>query len=211
MKDFKTIKVGITTIAFIIISGITFNLFGSLSLKNDVNVNANNTTLNDSVLVNGNSNSIINNYNNTPDPSNYNPRSESTMNLSKTELVEHFFSLYNSYNFTESCSLLQKSKCDSTNGESKTAFSRERFKTLDGYEMVNVYESSLREDIVCAKYKYKYKADYNPKYIHNIIALYIVPREDGPLEIGSRVCEKNFKEGIGDRPCPNPASELYCI
>lgn len=152
-------------------------------------------------------------YTDTPDPSYLNERDANLKNLDSKELVATFFKLYNEGQFRKACSLFKQSKCDIRNGSDLENFSREYEKQLNGYEDISLWKShaAFTSEVICVKYKYQYKADANPADTWEIFSFYISSREDGIKEITSRVCEKKFKDGSGERGCPQKAAREFCI
>lgn len=72
--------------------------------------------------------------------------------------------------------------------------------------------SDSGREVVCVKYAYTYKEDLNPKQVWEILSYYIeaVPGNADRIQIAARVCEKKYKDGTGERPCPVEAIKPYC-
>jgi hypothetical protein len=203
-KNWKLITKIILPIAAIVATIATI-FFGN-SAKNETNGNQS------PIIMDSEFTTI--NYSNTKDPNYLNARSNETKGIGPIEITKLYFFSQNSGNYRLACSLFPKSKCDSDNGEDISQFSREKMKYLNGYEDVEVWEPEGRNDdgkVVCVKYKYLLKSDANPGEVTEIFSFHVDKREDGEWEIISRICEKKFKEGVGIRSCPFPASQNYCI
>ncbi|KKQ71441.1 MAG: hypothetical protein UT33_C0009G0032 [Candidatus Peregrinibacteria bacterium GW2011_GWC2_39_14] len=153
------------------------------------------------------------NYEGIKDPNIINNRTEELKGINPEELTGKYYGLLNNNRFREVCSLMAKSKCDINDGSEVQELQREVFKHISGYEDIKVWdpEALNKSKIICSKYSYTLKADSNPQRIWEIISFYFDRREDGEWEITSRTCEKKYKDGLGERACPQPASQKYCI
>lgn len=158
-------------------------------------------------------NTVQINYENKKDPSIINNRIGELKDLDPKEITEQYYDLLNTNKFKEVCSLMPKIKCDVSDGGQVQDLQKEVSKHVNGYEDVEAWDPGVegnKSKIICSKYSYKLKVDSNPQRIWEIMAFYFDEREDGEWEITSRTCEKKFKEGVGERPCPYTSSMKYC-
>lgn len=151
-------------------------------------------------------------YENTLDPTWENPREPELRGLSGKDLIETWFALMNTKQWPEACSLMTKDKCDTKNGEDVLEHSREpRLKTVNGYEDVSIWHANnAPNDLWCVKYKYQERQSLVPRDIVLIMQYKLSPRSDGSEDIASRLCEKTWMSGIGERSCSIPASIKFC-
>jgi len=149
----------------------------------------------------------------TPDPSWENLRQEHLKGIEGEELIEELFYLMNKKQWAEACSLMTKDKCDVQNGEDILEHSREpKHKTVDGYKNVTVWHSdSAPEDTWCVKYQYQERQSEIARDIVLVMQYKLSPRSDGGEDIASRLCEKTWMSGLGERKCSYPASVKYCL
>ena len=156
---------------------------------------------------------VINNYGNTPDPNFENTRSATLEDLNGKELIQAWFDQMNNGQWKNACSLMTKDKCDATNGDDVLDHSREpRLKAVNGYQDVSIWHAkNAPKDLWCVKYKYQERQSVVSRNIVLIMQYKLSPRSDGGQDIASRLCEKNWMEGLGDRPCSVPASVHFCI
>ncbi len=142
------------------------------------------------------------------------PRLVENVNSDATNLVKQYFAGMQAKNYTLACSSLSSDKCRATNPGSVSLFGREYEKLVNGYEYVNVkdlgFKSPSGKDVVCVKYSYRYKEDFDPRLISEIMSFY-VDEENGEYRITDRVCEKKYKEWSGNRPCPIEPNARYCV
>lgn len=169
------------------------------------------TAGNNSPVIVGSHNTVV--YPNAINSDYLNSRKPEYTDLSPSQIASAYFDLYNQKQFRLACSLFKKAKCDPEDGSKMHQFTRESEKQLSGYESVRIWtpKEDNPSEIVCTRFKYRYKADLNPAYIYEVSAFYIDKREDGQYEITSRGCEKLFKDSRGELVCPQPVSVKYCI
>ncbi len=156
---------------------------------------------------------VINNYGNAPNPSFENSRSSNLSGLEGENLIQAWFDQVNEGQWKDACSLMAKDKCDVTNGDDVLDHSREpRLKAVNGYQDVNIWHAkNAPKDLWCVKYKYQERQSVVSRDIVLIMQYKLSPRSDGGQDIASRLCEKNWMQGLGDRSCSVPASVHFCI
>lgn len=135
-------------------------------------------------------------------------------NPDRANLVKQYFAHIQAKEFKEACGLMSTSKCSAVRQAAVDAFSQEFLKLKNWYEYISVkdfwFQSPSGKDVVCVKYSYRYKDDTNPWLISEVMSYYI--EEDvGKWVISDRVCEKKYKEGSGNRPCPVQATQNFCV
>lgn len=135
-------------------------------------------------------------------------------NSYQTKLVKEYFAHMEAKEYKKACWLLSTSKCASIREAAVEAFSQEHQKYLNGYEYIAIKDLWLKspsgKDIVCVKYSYRLKNEQNPKLVSEILSFYI--EEDvGRYSISDRVCEKKYKDGSWERPCPVQANQNFCV
>jgi len=155
---------------------------------------------------------VINNYGNSPNPSFENSRSSDLSGLEGEDLIQSWFDRVNEGQWKGACSLMAKDKCDVTNGDDVLDHSREpRLKAVNGYQDVNIWHAeNAPKDLWCVKYKYQERQSIVSRDIVLIMQYKLSPRSNGGQDIASRLCEKNWMQGLGDRPCSVPASTHFC-
>lgn len=142
-----------------------------------------------------------------------NPRTQSLQGLSGKELIERWFELMNEGKWQDACSLMARDKCNSDNGDDVLEHSREpRLKAVNGYQDVSVWHSkSAPADTWCVKYSHQERQSQVLRDIVLIMQYKLSQRDDGGEDIASRLCEKNWMSGLGERNCSYPASVKYCL
>lgn len=152
-------------------------------------------------------------YEKQNDPTWTNPRTQSLQGLSGKELIERWFELMNEGEWQDACSLMSRDKCNSDNGDDVLEHSREpRLKAVDGYQDISVWHSkSAPADTWCVKYSHQERQSQVLRDIVLIMQYKLSQRDDGGEDIASRLCEKNWMSGLGDRSCSYPASVKYCL
>lgn len=157
------------------------------------------------------------NYSNTKDPNYLNPHSYSIKGLEPIKLTQLFLEYQNNNMYDEACSILVKRKgnigCNVVDWDQIGDFSREVKKYQNGYEQIitqPLNEGNDYDQTICVKYSYVLKADGNPARIREILSYDWEKRKDWEWELASRVCERKYKEGMGERPCPNPTNNRRC-
>ncbi|MEQ1849849.1 MAG: hypothetical protein ABL890_04645 [Candidatus Peribacteraceae bacterium] len=155
---------------------------------------------------------VINNYGNAPNPSFENSRSSDLSRLEGKDLIQAWFDRVNEGQWKDACSLMAKDKCDVTNGDNVLDHSREpRLKAVNGYQDVNIWHAeNAPKDLWCVKYKYQERQSVVSRDIVLIMQYKLSPRSDDGQDIASRLCEKNWMQGLGDRPCSVAASTHFC-
>lgn len=135
-------------------------------------------------------------------------------NSQKTNLVKQYFAHLQAKEFKEACSIMSSAKCSSIRLAAVQAFSQEFLKLKNGYEYISVKDFWLKspsgKSVVCVKYSYRYKEDSNQWLISEILSFYI-DEDVGKRVVTDRVCEKKYKDGVGERPCPVQATQNFCI
>lgn len=132
------------------------------------------------------------------------------------DLVKAYFAALGQKSYASACSYLSPTQCTPTNVNSVASFSTEYKKLRKGYEFLSIKDfgivSESGREVVCVKYAYTYKEDTNPQQVREILSFYIEPSPVVPdrLQIAARVCEKKYKDGLGERPCPVQALQPYC-
>lgn len=148
----------------------------------------------------------------TQAPSLENKRSDELSSLRGSALITSWFSLMNDGKWPEACSLMAKEKCDASNADSILEHSKEpRFKTVDGYHLAGVNQpTNAPKDLWCVKYIYQERQSAIKRDIALVMQYHLLARSDGSQEIGSRLCERKWVEGFGDRSCEPLPSVTYC-
>lgn len=135
-------------------------------------------------------------------------------NPDRVNLVKQYFAHIQAWEYQEACWLMSSSKCSAIRPAAVESFSQEFKKLKNGYEYINIkdfgYQSPSGKDIVCVKYSYRYKDDTNPWLISEVLSYYI-DEDVGKRVITDRVCEKKYKDGSGNRPCPVQATQNFCV
>lgn len=134
-------------------------------------------------------------------------------NPDRANLVKQYFAHLQAKEFKQACGLLSSGKCSAIRQAAVDAFSQEFLKLQNGYEYISVkdfwFQSPSGKDVVCVKYSYRYKEDSNPWLISEVLSFYI-DEDVGKWVITDRVCEKKYKEWMGNRPCPVQATQNFC-
>ena len=135
------------------------------------------------------------------------------VNSNKVNLVKSYFAAIAEKNYTRACSLMTNGKCAESRPWAVENFSTEFEKFVNGYEYTAVRDlwivAPSGRDVVCVKYSYRYQEDTNPWLVSEIMSFYL--EDDGTqLRISDRVCEKKYKEGRGERPCPIEPNARFC-
>ena len=142
------------------------------------------------------------------------PRLVENVNSDSANLVKQYFAAMEAKNFTLACSSVSTDRCRATNPRSVDLFAREYQSFVNGYEYINVkdlgFKSPSGKDVVCVKYSFRYKDDFDPRLVSEIMSFY-VDEENGNLKITDRVCEKKYKEWSGNRACPIEPNARYCV
>ena len=142
------------------------------------------------------------------------PRLVEKVNSDAANLVKQYFAAMEAKNFTLACASVSPDKCRATNPTSVELFSREYGSLMNGYEYINVkdlgFKSPSGKDVVCVKYSYRYKDDFDPRLVSEVMSFY-VDRVNGDLKITDRVCEKKYKEWSWNRVCPIEPNARYCV
>jgi hypothetical protein len=144
----------------------------------------------------------------------WNTRLVERENPDRANLVKQYFAHIQAKEYKEACGLMSPWKCTPIREAAVEAFSTEFKKYTNGYEYISVkdygFQSPSGKDIVCVKYAYRLKDDSNPWLISEVMSFYI--EEDvGKRVITDRVCEKKYKDGTGNRPCPVKATKDFCV
>lgn len=132
------------------------------------------------------------------------------------DVVKAYFAALSQWSYASACSYLSPTQCTPTNENSVASFSKEYKKLRKWYEFLSIKDFGIMspsgKDVVCVKYAYTYKDDVNPKQVWEILSFYVEPSVVDPnrLQISARVCEKKYKDGLWERPCPVQAAQLYC-
>lgn len=128
-------------------------------------------------------------------------------------IKQYFLDLANN-DYTSACGRLSPAKCTPVQEVAVANFSQEHKKLSNGYEYVSVKDFGLTspsgKHVTCVKYSYRYIDDTNPQLISEVLSFYTDTMEDGSLKITDRVCEKKYKDGSGERPCPIQAKQVFC-
>ena len=142
------------------------------------------------------------------------PRLVENVNSDETNLVKSYFAGMEARNYTQACAAVSPDKCRATNPWSVELFAKEYQKLENGYEYVNIkdlgFKSPSGKSVVCVKYSYRYKDDFDPRLVSEIMSFY-VDVVGGDLKITDRVCEKKYKEWSGNRSCPIEPNARYCV
>lgn len=149
---------------------------------------------------------------NQTDPSIDNPRPPELRGLRGKELIARWFELMEEQNWRAACSLMSKHDCDAGNWESiNTAFHFMKERTFNGYEDPQIqHASDAPSNIWCVRYHYTMAQTEVHRRIVEIMQYKLGRREDGDEEIVTKLCERQWKEGIGyTDKCAKPPL-YYC-
>lgn len=134
-------------------------------------------------------------------------------NSKSANVVRQYFLDIASRNYESACGRLANGKCADRPWAVEN-FSREFGKLINWYEYLQVKDYGIKapswKDVVCVKYAYRYNEDPNPQLISEILSFYTETR-DGQTVITDRVCEKKYKDGSGERPCPIEPNARFCV
>jgi len=140
------------------------------------------------------------------------PRFVESIDSEQVNIVKEYFQGIADEDYARSCNSL--TKCNGNNPTAVSLFSREFDKLIDSYEYVAIrdlwFTNPSWKRIVCVKYSYRYKDDIDPQPVSEVMSYY-TDFVDGRLQITDRVCEKKYKDGSGERPCPIEPNARYCI
>jgi hypothetical protein len=135
-----------------------------------------------------------------------NPRTEFTITLTWTKLIESYFLFWNNSLYKDSCSLLSKKYCNALSKD-LTSFKNTWTTTNSWYELVDLYEKVPW--IYCVKTKSTLKEDSSNNPLIQIFS-YKTFTEEWIEYINWRFCEKIEKNGK-NIPCPYKLSNYYCL
>jgi len=140
------------------------------------------------------------------------PRLVENVDSDQVNVVKEYFAAIAGKEYSKACNNL--TKCNWNNETAVSLFSREFEKFRNWYEYVAIkdlwFKSPSWKDVVCVKYSYTYIDDIDPQLVSEIMSFY-TSSIDGRIQITDRVCEKKYKEGSGNRPCPIEPIARYCI
>lgn len=127
-------------------------------------------------------------------------------------LIQKWFDLMAEQEWTSACSLMSRNDCDISNWESvNSTFSFIKEKTENGYEDAQIQHSdSAPSNIWCVRYHYKMAQGDLSRNIIEIMQYKLSRRQDGADEISTKLCERQWKEGIGETKCVHPTT-YYCL
>jgi len=145
------------------------------------------------------------------DPNYENPRRTDLVGLSGKALIQKWFDLMNQQDWRGACSLMSKNDCDVGDWESiNTAFHFMKERTVNGYEEPQIqHAEGAPSNLWCVRYHYTMAQTEVARKIVEIMQYKLNRREDESEEIATKLCEKQWMEGIGERQCANPAV-FYC-
>lgn len=170
---------------------------------------------NSTVNIGGSIGQQTNIYENQTEPSFENLRAPDLQDLTGKALIEKWFELMNTKQWKDGCSLMSKDKCDIQNGADILDHSREpRVKTVNGYQNIEVWHSlSAPQDTWCVKYTYQERQSIVFRDIIFVMQYKLSLRSDDGEEIASRLCEKKWASGLGERrPCGDAIASInYCL
>ena len=151
-------------------------------------------------------------YADRADPNYENQLSKDVSGLEGKALIQKWFDLMTEQNWRAACSLMSKNDCDAGNWESiNTAFHFMKERTQNGYENPQIqHAAAAPANVWCVRYHYTMAQTEVNRRIVELMQYKLGRRENGGEEIVTKLCEKQWKEGIGyTDKCAKPPV-YYC-